>query len=260
MSFYLSKIIWLVLNPFNLFIFINITAIFFYILTYKKFSIFIFITNFLFLFIISSFPIGSFLIYKLEKQYYNLPQTHKKIDGILILGGATNPMLFKEHNQVSLNGSSERLFEAISIIKTNNIAKVIFSGGSGIPDRPDLEHAQVAKLLFEKMGLETNKIVFEKKSRNTYENILFSKKIIKPQQTEKWLLITSASHMKRATLIASKLDWEIIPHPVDFQSFKNLRYKPNLNFLSNLNSFQKASHEWLGLIYYYYMNRTERIF
>ena len=139
-------------------------------------------------------------------------------------------------------------------------AKIIFSGGSGVINRPDLGHAQVAKSFYKKMGLLENKIIYENNSRNTYENILFSKQIAKPQKDQKWLLITSASHMKRALLIGSKHNWHLIPYAVDFQTMKKLKFIPNLNFLSNLNAFQKGSHEWLGLITYYLMDRTNKIF
>ena len=110
------------------------------------------------------------------------------------------------------------------------------------------------------MGIDTKRIIFENSSRNTYENILFTKKIVNPTRNEKWLLITSASHMKRAILVGEKHNWNFIPYAVDFKTTKKIKFKLSFNFLSNLNSFQQASHEWLGLISYYFMGRTERIF
>ena len=70
MSFYLSKILWLILNPYNFFIFANIIAIFLYLFKFKKISIYLFILNFVFLLIISVFPIGHYLINKIEKEYH----------------------------------------------------------------------------------------------------------------------------------------------------------------------------------------------
>ena len=40
----------------------------------------------------------------------------ENIDGILILSGATNPFLTEEYDQISLNGSVERLTESIQLI------------------------------------------------------------------------------------------------------------------------------------------------
>ena len=260
MSFYLSKIIWVVLNPFNIFILFTIITIISYLISFRKISIAIFLTNSLYLILISFFPIGNYLIYKLEKDYHSNLNTPDSLDGILILGGATNPLMYKEFNQISVNGSAERLIESVSIIKRFKNSKVIYSGGSGVIDRSDLGHAQVAKSFYKKIGLDESRIIYEDNSRNTYENILFAKKIVKPKTNENWLLITSAAHMKRAMLIASKNNWEFIPYAVDFKTFKKFRFLPNLNLLSNINSFQYGSHEWLGLISYYLMNRTNKIF
>ena len=258
MSFYLSKILWLIVNPFNIFIFITLFTMFLYFINFRRLSLIIYLINFIFIALISFLPIGSYLTYIIEKEFHTNTKFPDQVDGILILGGATNPLLFKEFDQISLNGSAERLVESVMIIRKFEKAKVIFSGGSGIVNRSDLGHSQVAKLFYKKMGVDINKIFFEDKSRNTHENIIYSKKIAKPKKNENWLLITSAFHMKRALLIAEKNNWKFIPYAVDFKNIKEFKLTPNLNLLSNLNSFQSGLHEWLGLVSYYLMGRTEK--
>ena len=258
MSFYLSKILWLIVNPFNIFIFITLFTMFLYFINFRRLSLIIYLINFIFIALISFLPIGSYLTYIIEKEFHTNTKIPERVDGILILGGATNPLLFKEFDQISLNGSAERLVESVMIIRKFEKAKVIFSGGSGIVNRSDLGHSQVAKLFYKQMGVDTNKIFFEDKSRNTHENIIYSKKIAKPKKNENWLLITSAFHMKRALLIAEKNNWKFIPYAVDFKNIKEFKLTPNLNLLSNLNSFQSGLHEWLGLVSYYLMGRTEK--
>ena len=260
MSFYLSKILWLILNPFNIFIFVTLLSIFLYFVKLRRLSLIIFLINFVFIALISFLPIGSYLIYNIEKEYHSYIKPPDQVDGILILGGATNPQLYNEYDQISLNSSSERLVESVFIIKKFDKAKVIFSGGSGILNRPDFDHAQVAKSFYKKIGIEIDKIIFEDNSRNTYENITYSKKIANPKINENWLLITSASHMKRALLIAEKNNWKLIPYAVDFKNIKNFKLIPNLKLLKNLNLFQQGLHEWLGLVSYYLMGRTNKIF
>ena len=258
MSFYLSKILWLIVNPFNIFILITLFTMFLYFINSRRLSLIIYLINFIFIALISFLPIGSYLTYIIEKEFHTNTKIPERVDGILILGGATNPLLFKEFDQISLNGSAERLVESVMIIRKFEKAKVIFSGGSGIVNRSDIGHSQVAKLFYKKMGVDINKIFFEDKSRNTHENIIYSKKIAKPKKNENWLLITSAFHMKRALLIAEKNNWKFIPYAVDFKNIKEFKLTPNLNLLSNLNSFQSGLHEWLGLVSYYLMGRTEK--
>ena len=258
MSFYLSKILWLIVNPFNIFIFTTIFTIFLHFISFRKLSLIIFLINFIFITFISFFPIGSYLTYNIEKEFHSNIKIPERVDGILILGGATNPLLFKEYDQISLNDSAERLVESVLIIRKFEKAKVIFSGGSGSINRSDLGHSQVAKLFYKNIGVDINKIFFEDKSRNTYENIIYSKNIAKPKKNETWLLITSAFHMKRALFIAEKNNWKLVPYAVDFKNTKEFKLTPNINLLSNLNSFQSGLHEWLGLVAYYLMGRTDK--
>ena len=111
------------------------------------------------------------------------------------------------------------------------------------------------------MNIAPEKIIYEKKSRNTYENILFSKALINPKINEKWLVVTSAFHLRRVMAISEKLEWNIIPYATDFNSSKSFfqDYTFNYNFISNLTSFNHSVHEWLGLFAYYYMGRSARI-
>ena len=258
MSFYLSKILWLIFSPFNLLIYIFFISFILFFLKKKKISYFLFFISFCIFNIFSVFPLGKFLIYNLEKNYHDfiIPEN---VDGILILGGATNPFLTDQFNQINLNNSSERLIESIKLIKKYNNAKVVFSGGLGSIEYPKLSHAKVAERFFTELGLPINKIKFEYKSRNTYENILFSKKIVKPKQNEKWILITSAFHMNRAMFIGEKNNWNFIPYAVDFRQPKKIHLIPNLNFMENISQLQLGAHEWIGLVSYYFMGRTKRI-
>lgn len=262
MLFYISKLIWYFLNPLNLIFIFCILAFVFYLLKFKILSkIFIFF-SLIFFVITAILPTGLYLLVKLESKHPVVHSLPNQIDGILILGGPSNPILTKHYNQVTFNSHGERLTESIKLIKNYKSAKIIFSGGSG-SDKPDkLTHAYVAEKFFTEMGIEKNRIIYESKSKNTYENILYSKEIAKPKKTERWLLITSAFHMPRAINIANKQSWNFLPYPVDFQTRADV-IKFNLSFvnlLSYLSTFNLSSHEWVGLISYYLLGRTDRIF
>ena len=66
--------------------------------------------------------------------------------------------------------------------------------------------------------------------------------------------------MKRAILVGEKHNWYFTPYAVDFINTKNFKFRPSIKLLKNLNSFQIGSHEWLGLISYYLLGRTNKIF
>ena len=260
MTFFLSKFLWLLINPFNIFIYILLLVIFLLILKKNKTALVLLIFNVLFILMISVFPLGNFLLFQLEKKFHNVDPVTVKIDGILILGGASNPYLSSIHKQLIFNNSSERLIESIKLIKKYKDAKVVFSGGLGDINYPNLDHAKVAKDLFDSMEINTTEIIFENKSKNTYENIIFSKKIANIKKNEKWLLVTSAFHMNRAMLIANKHGLNLIPYPVDFRLSKNFNFKPTLRLIGNLKSLDMSLREWTGLFAYYLMGRSSGVY
>ena len=260
MTFFLSKFLWDLLNPFNCILFLFILSAFLNFFKFYKFSKIILYFTFLLFFITGVLPTGSYLLYLLEKNYHNKVNLPENVDGILILSGATNPFLTKEYDQISLNGSVERLTESIQLINKYPKAKVFFAGGSGSVKYPDLSHSAVAKRFYENLNVNIKNIYFGNKSRNTYENIVFAKKKFNPNIDEKWVLVTSAYHLKRAINVGEKLGWKLIPYPTDYKLPKKFLWRLSFNFFSNLGSFQHSSHEWVGIISYYLMGRSSKIF
>ena len=259
MAFYFSKYFWLIFNPFNLFIFIIFFALIINFFSKGFLNKILFFLIFVSFIITGVMPTGKYLIYTLEKEFHDKIILPDKIDGILILSGASNPELTEEFNQINLSGSVERLTESIQLINQYPLAKIIFSGGSGTLKKFSLTQGEVVKMLFNNFDIDTSKIIFELNARNTYENILLSKKIANPMPSENWLLVTSAFHMSRAMNVAETLEWTFIPFAVDFKVSKNFFWLPSLNFFENMNTFQFSSHEWIGLLAYYLMGRSNKI-
>ena len=260
MTFYLSKFLWYFFNPFNCIILLFFLSVILNFLKFLRLSKIILYFTFLLFFITGVLPTGSYLLYLLEKNYHNKINLPEKVDGIIILSGATNPFLTKEYDQIALNDSVERLTESIQLMKKYPKAKVFFAGGSGYAQYPDLNHSDVAKKFYESLDVNTKNIFFDKKSRNTYENIVFAKKKFNPNINEKWILVTSAFHLKRSISIGEKLGWELIPYPTDYKLSKKFKWKLSFSFYQNLGTLQHSSHEWVGIISYYLMGRSSKIF
>ena len=87
----------------------------------------------------------------------------------------------------------------------------------------------------------------------------FSKKLAKPSFNENWLVVSSASHLRRVMNVSSKAKWNLIPYATDFNHPKKYKFKLSFNFLSNIYQFEKASHEWIGLFYYLLSGKADKI-
>ncbi|HMH66173.1 MAG TPA: YdcF family protein, partial [Rhizomicrobium sp.] len=109
--------------------------------------------------------------------------------------------------------------------------------------------AETARYIFAQMGLDPTRLILEPRSRNTYENILNTKALVKPKPGEVWLLATSAIHMPRALGVARKLNWPMLPWPTDYLTGPH-RASADFNIAGNLGAVDYAVHEWVGGLAY----------
>jgi len=111
------------------------------------------------------------------------------------------------------------------------------------------------------MGLDVSRILFERQSRNTFENATLTHALVRPRAGERWVLITSAMHMPRAIGAFRKAGWSPIPYPVDFQTVGPPRFTPRIQLgLRELGRFSTALREWTALAVYRLLNRTGAFF
>ena len=139
---------------------------------------------------------------------------------------------------------------------------MVFSGGSGYltGNRPDEAHysGRVAVAL----GIEPSRITYEYRSRNTFENAIFTRDLVKPEPDDQWLLVTSAIHMPRSVGIFRKAGFNVVPYPVNYQtngSWAEL-WESYTDASNGLVLTNWAGHEWVGLIIYRMMGMTDALF
>jgi uncharacterized SAM-binding protein YcdF (DUF218 family) len=110
------------------------------------------------------------------------------------------------------------------------------------------------------MGVNRARVVLESNSRNTFENAVMTRDLLKPKPGENWILITSAFHMPRAVGCFRKAGWTVIPYPVDYNLEGPRSVRWGFNFAGGLNSLSLGLHEWIGLITYRLWRRTDAMF
>jgi uncharacterized SAM-binding protein YcdF (DUF218 family) len=206
------------------------------------------------------FPIDNLLIRDLEDRFSYPKPLPAKVDGIVVLGGTVDQFITASRGAVAINGSVERIFEFARLSKLYPSAKLVFTGGSGMIGKQKLKEAHFIKPILKNLSVDPERVIYEDKSRNTYENAIFSKKIVKPMQQEKWFLITSAFHMPRAVGVFRAAGWNVIPFPVDYMTEKSFKFKPSLNLRNSLNGVSIVLHEWLGLLFYWCMGYIDTFY
>jgi uncharacterized SAM-binding protein YcdF (DUF218 family) len=248
MFFVLSKLFWLVGAPSHWLGMLVLATAFCLLMRWMRAARAFGVTAALLLLLAGILPINSWMIRALEDRYPR-PVWPAHVDGILILSPGFDTAILKERGVPAANAGDMRLVEGFGAARHYPTARVVFTGGSGVLGGAEYSEAETARYLFAELGLDPARLVLEPQSRNTYENILFSKALAKPKPGETWLLVTSAFHMPRAVAIARKLDWPMVAWPSDYMTGTQTPL-PGFSIGANLALSDYAAHEWIGLLAY----------
>jgi uncharacterized SAM-binding protein YcdF (DUF218 family) len=180
---------------------------------------------------------------------YPRPPWPARVDGILVLGSGFDSQLLRVRKAPQSNGGVYRLVEGLAAARRYPEARLVFTGGSGALGGAPFPEADTARYVFTELGRDPKQMILESRSRNTYENLLFSKAMVKPKQGQVWLLATSAMHMPRAMAVARKLNWPMTPWPTDFMTGPETD-GDIWETSGNLASLDYVVHEWIGLAAY----------
>jgi len=238
--FFLKKLVSTFLMPFPIFFILMGIGFYFWQRGNGKRARQFFLFAFLWISILSYSPFSSLLLSPLESAYskIELTDTHPHYIHVLGCGHTTNPRL-PLSSEISLV-SLARLNEGVSLYKRFSNMKLIFSGyGGGDPISNARKNAQMAIAL----GVNPADIILLETPQDTQEEAIASKKVVGNQPL---ILVTSASHMVRASALFRKAGIELIPAPTDFQIKANdglLQFPSS----SGLERSEAAFHEYLGL-------------
>jgi uncharacterized SAM-binding protein YcdF (DUF218 family) len=181
---------------------------------------------------------------------YDLMQT--KYEGAIVLGGIGNPDL--RLKKINFGFAGDRLFQSLRLYYQGRIRRIIFTGGSGSIEFPEKREGVYIKKYLKEITVPDSSLVIESDSRNTYENAVFTKKILDSLHIKgNFLLVTSGLHMRRAMAVFSKAGYNgLTPYVTNRASgirrvtFDHLLI-PNPGAIWGL---ELLIHEWVGYVIY----------
>jgi len=238
MIYYVGKAFWLLAAPTSALILISASAGLFAVLGNSPSAAWLAMTAACGLIIAAFTPIGLALTMPLETRFpLRQPDPRVPVDGVIMLPGA---------------------------------------GGEGIaalsklgPEYPKARLAlcgfgPVAKTLAKRLadaGIDAAHIYIASRSRTTAEDAHYSAELLQPKPDESWLLITAAMHMPRAVGCFRAAGFQVRPFPVEFMT--RGRSGPFALFAtgsSALIQLDRAAKEWIGLVAYRVMGKTDALF
>jgi len=208
-------------------------------------------------------PVSLALIRPLDDRFPPPPIDAPAPAGIVVLGGSFDSTVSDGRSTITLNDAAERLTEAVALARRFPEARIVFTGGLGqLFSTRDANEADLARRFFAEMGIEPSRLTFERESRNTYENAVYTRRLVAPRPGERWLLVTSAWHMPRAVGCFRVAGFPVTAYPVDYRSRGDehdaATVFPSLS--DGLRRFDVAAREWAGLVVYHLTGRTDALF
>lgn len=205
-------------------------------------------------------PIAPWVVMPLEDRFPRPAEPPAHVDGVVVLGGAVDQNLTEARGIPALNGAAERMTEFVALARRYPGARLVFTGGQGSLLHGRLTEADVARRLFGALGLPEARVLYEDTARNTWENAVFTHRLLEPRPGETWLLVTSASHMPRSVGAFRRAGWQVVPWPVNYRTGHGFAALYDAPFPERLQMFESGLREWLGLLVYRVLGRSDALF
>ena len=114
---------------------------------------------------------------------------------------------------------------------------------------------------FARLGGDPARVYVESRPRTTSEDALYSAALLKPKPGERWLLVTLALHMPRAVGCFRVAGFEVEPYPVRFRTGgPSHLFALDATGSAAFFQFDVAAKEWIGLITYRLIGKTDALF
>ena len=262
MFFYLSKILWFVLQPSSAVLILLLVGTAMLWSRWARAGRRIVLLAGILLLVIGISPAGHALILPLEERFSRADlKGGAPVDGIIVLGGVQNMSVSGSRNVITLNEAGERLVEAAALARRFPNAKIVLTGESSSFVKSKESEAEGAAGLLESLGIQRDRFVLETKAKNTFQNAIFSAELVGKDTNKRWLLITSASHMPRAIGVFRTAGVKVEPWPVDYRTRGSTDiwlffHRPSEGW----RRMDLAMREWVGLLVYWLTGRTQEPF
>jgi uncharacterized SAM-binding protein YcdF (DUF218 family) len=180
-------------------------------------------------------PVSYWLMLPLEDRFPRWKADRLTVvDGIIVLGGTFG----------------EPIIDLVELARHFPKARLVYSGSGEERD------AEILLKQFARFGGNRERVTMETRSRNTFENAVYSVELIKPNPNERWLLLTTAIHMPRAIGCFRRVGFKVEAYPTGYMMPQKI-FGLSSQTLLRLDTVMK---EWMALLVYRLTDRTNELF
>ncbi|MGQ9848018.1 MAG: YdcF family protein [Bacteroidales bacterium] len=186
-----------------------------------------------------------------EKPAVKIDSNKQHYTYVVVLGGMMSYYDTKA-KQIGFNKSVDRLMQGLKFLNKGIADTLIFSGGDGSILKTIGPEGKYVKMYLGDIAFDTSRVKVESLSQNTYENAKYTSNLVKPNKSQKILLITSAFHLRRAIGCFEKQGFNVDYYPADRISGKR-KFTLDHLLIPQIEAMEKWSvliHEISGYLIY----------
>ena len=258
MFFVLSKLTWIVLTPSNALMLLICATGLWAAFTQerarrRRWAVRWTVSISLLMLVLATTPLGRLPLAAVEGRFPTLSTSDLPDDvaGMVVLGGALSLSRSRATRQVQFNDAADRVATLLELAQRRPRLAIVFTGGDAAILGVDGSEADLLETWLAAIGFDAGRVLFERTSRNTYENAMLTKAALAAAGRDadgRWLLVTSAFHMPRAVGTFRAQGFEVIPYPVDYRlPLGGSRLAP---VSKGLGLLDLGLREWIGLVAY----------
>ncbi|MGR5133556.1 envelope biogenesis factor ElyC [Vibrio alfacsensis] len=213
--------------------------------TKRKTGCFVVLLSFVGIFLAAFQPVSTKLLMPLEREYKAFLPSSETVDYVMVLGnGHVVDDEIPPTSQLSRTALM-RLTEGIRILRMYPGAKLILSGYAG---GSEISHARMMANVALALGVAKSDIILLEDAKDTWEEARQAAAFVKQKEV---VLVTSASHMKRALYEFNAAGIKPIPAPTNYLAIDEIhqpwhKYSPKAQYLEQTEIYW---HEYLGGIW-----------
>ncbi|NCI47134.1 YdcF family protein [Sediminibacterium soli] len=168
----------------------------------------------------------------------------------ILLGGMAG---YDTNDRGYFGAASDRFIQTANLYHSGTIKKIIVTGGTGSLTQNEPPEAFFLRQSFIANGIPDSVIIVESRSRNTYENGVYTKTMIDSIKARPpFVLITSAMHMPRSASVFRKAGYDFVAYPCNYEVYpsKFSLYDTIIPDMALMNKWAMFLKEVVGLAAY----------
>jgi len=240
-SFVLKKFVSFFVEPLGLVLTLLALGLYFLFLKRYLYAKYFLAFGFFLTLLFSYPPFSNYLVNSLEDRYEKYDYSHK-IKYIHVLGSGHNTDEKQPLSSQMSQAGLKRVLEGVMIHKKIEGSKLIFTGYAG---KTDVATAMMGKRVALALGVKESDIIVGVKPKDTKEEAHFVQSIV---GKEKFVLVTSATHMPRSMELFKSFGLNAIAAPTNFYRVEEKGFFKAPDLYTFYKS-QVAIHEYLGILW-----------